>query len=283
MKTKPRFFLTLATLMLLLAFAAVGSAAKKVVAVMPIENVSGWGEQRVAQIMTEQLTDALYKSGRATVVERNQLGNALREIGFDMTGAVDPNTAVQAGRMIGAEYSLIGKVTMASVNVNHNAQLAVGFLGALGGAVANLAQGHVAVNIRLINNETGELVKSVDAEGHETGKTAEAALHNACKEAAQNFLEEIIGKFVGVIIDVEGDIVYIDAGSEQGVRKGETFEIVKEGRPIAKPDGTMIMKYLPIGKLKVVEVNTDHAICKITDHEGGLSIAKGAIVRRIKK
>lgn len=271
------------------AFAAMPecSAAKKVVAVMPLENISGYGGRRVAEIMTEQLVDALYRSGRATVVERNQLSTALRESGFQMTGAVDPGQAIEIGRLTGAQYSLIGTVTMASASKNSTSDAIASTLGgALGGMVrstTNNIRAKVAVNIRTINNQTGEVIRVVSAEGSKTGKDVEMALFNACKEAADTFLEELLGRFVGVIIDVEGDTVYIDAGAANGVRNGETFEICREGKPIQKPDGGMIMKYIPAGKLKVVEVNDDYSICKITNHESGQVVANGFIVRRMKR
>lgn len=292
--------LVLSFFVLLLALVSFGMpralAAKKVVAVMPIENVSGYMEHRVAEIMGEQLTDALFRSGRVTVVERMQLANTLREIGFGMTGAVDQGAAAQAGRMMGAEYSLIGRVTMAGVRENPDARtlervggelFGRGGLGNIfgGGARSALGKyiGDVSVEIRIISNETGVINNVISASGSERANTPELAIHKACKEAAENFLKAMMPNAVGVIIDVEGDTVYIDAGSDQGVKKGDVFEIAKEGRPIQKPDGGMIMKYITIGKLKVIEVNADHSICKVTEHDGALSITNGAVVRRIKK
>lgn len=266
-------------------------AAKKVIAVMPIENISGYGGQRVAEIMTEQLVDALYRSGRVTVVERNQLSNALRETGFQTTGAVDPGRAIEFGRMTGAQYSLIGTVTMATISNNATSDVFTSMAGGLFGgqvggmvnASANQVRAKVAINIRMVNNETGEVLRVVSAEGSETGKDAEGALYNSCKEAADNFLKEIQDRFVGVVLDVEGDTVYIYAGAENGVKSGEILEICREGKPIQKPDGGMIMKYISVGKLKVVEVNSDYSVCKITDHTSEFPVTKGCIVRRIKK
>ena len=57
-------------------------AAKKIVAVMPLENVSGYSEEKVAEIMTEQLLVAIHSSGNFTVVERAQMGTVLREQGI---------------------------------------------------------------------------------------------------------------------------------------------------------------------------------------------------------
>ena len=98
------------------------AAARKSVAVMPLENISGYTEQQVAEIMTEQLIVAIHTSGAYTVVERTQLGTVIKEQGFQNI-AVDPATAVKLGKLIGADYSILGKVTMALVENNITADV----------------------------------------------------------------------------------------------------------------------------------------------------------------
>ncbi len=274
-RNKTRYMAMLITFLLTLTFATVGLAAKKVVAVMPIQTINS-KLQPIARIMGEQLASALFRSGRATVIERNQLQHALKEAGFGMTGAVDQNTAVKTGKMLGAGYSLIGTLTRADTNSNPIPGLILGKFSGL----ANNVQAHIGANLRVINNETGELIRVVDVEGHETGKTVDDAVQNACKEAADKFLEEMLGSFVGVIVDVEGNRVYIDAGSAQGVRKGEKLEIAREGQPITLPNGKMIMKYKTLGLMKVVELHEDYAICEV--YEGSITSAQGAVARRKK-
>ena len=87
-------------------------AAKKTIAVMPLENVSGYSDQRVAEIMTEQLLVAIHSSGGYTVVERAQMNQVIKEQGFQNI-MTDPNKATELGKLSGADYSLVGKVTMA--------------------------------------------------------------------------------------------------------------------------------------------------------------------------
>lgn len=276
MQKKSRFMVMFITVLLILSMVTVCSAAKKVVAVMPIQSINS-KLQPIAHILEEQLASALFRSGRVTVIERNQLQHALKEAGFGMTGAVDQNTAVKTGKMLGAGYSLIGTLTRADSNSNPLPGLLLGNLAGL----ANNVQAHIGASLRVINNETGELVRVVDVEGHETGKTVDDAVQSACKEAANKFLEELLGSFVGAIVDVDGNRVYIDAGSSQGVRKGEKLEIAREGQPITLPNGKMIMKYVTLGQMKVVELHEDYAICEV--YEGSISSAQGAVARRIKK
>ena len=113
-------FVALPGALMILCTLSYCSAARKIVAVMPLENVSGYSEEKVAEIMTEQLIVAIHSSGGYTVVERPQMGAVLREQGFQNI-AVDPSQAVELGKLSGADYTMVGKVTMALVEANPTA------------------------------------------------------------------------------------------------------------------------------------------------------------------
>ena len=112
-----KFFGAFVIMLIMFGVSISAEASKKVIAVMPLENISGSGTQNIAEAMTEQLTVALQNSGRYTVVERLQMGAILREQGFQNI-SVDPAQAVEIGKLMGADYSLIGKVTMTSTKDN---------------------------------------------------------------------------------------------------------------------------------------------------------------------
>ena len=57
-------------------------AAKKTVAIMPLECASNINKGSVADVMTEQLLIAVKESGIYSVVERNQLDSVMKEQGF---------------------------------------------------------------------------------------------------------------------------------------------------------------------------------------------------------
>ena len=249
-------------------------AAKKTVAVMPLENVSGYTQANVAQIMAEELTVAIQNSGRYSVIERSQMGTILKEQGFQSLTSSDP---VEVGKLSGANYSVIGKVTMATVVNNPNRSL-LGGTGLEG--FVNAVKGKVAVDIRFVNNETGEIVFAKSFEGSESGGNIDASLHNACKEAAENFLKELNANFSGRVADISGEEIYIDQGAESGLRKGDTLLIVRETEPIIIGEKIVGMKTIQIGKAKVTEVNAEYSVCKISKVEKGISIKKGDVVKR---
>ena len=56
-----------------------------------------------AQGLTEMMVAELLKSGRFVVVERQAIADVLAEQDLQYSGAVNPETAVQAGRVVGAQ------------------------------------------------------------------------------------------------------------------------------------------------------------------------------------
>lgn len=262
-------------------------AAKKTIAVMPLENVSGYSDQRVAEIMTEQLLVAIHSSGNYTVVERTQMGTVLKEQGFQNI-AGDPNSASEPGKLAGADYTLVGKVTMTVVDQNTTSKTVSTITRALkldnleraAGKFVHPFKSKVHLDIRFVDNTTGEVIIAKTIEGATSGATQVEALNAACKEAAENFLRELdtVNPFRARIAEISGDDIYIDCGSLNGVRRGEVLVVAREGDPIVVNGKIVAVKQTNVGKIKVVEVNPEYAVCK----REGLSndIRKGDVVKR---
>ena len=262
-------------------------AAKKSIAVMPLENVSGYSEEKVAEIMTEQLIVAIYSAGTYTVVERTQLGAILREQGFQNI-AVDPSRAVELGKLSGADYTLVGKVTMAVVETNPTATAVATIGSALGleGISATASnfihkfKGRIGLEYRLVDNTTGEIITAKAIEGNKSGSSVTTAFNNACKNAAENFLRELdsVNPFRARIAEISGANIYIDRGEESGLKVGDILIVARETSPIIVNGKIVDMRQSEVGKIKVVEVHADYAICKT---EGFMSnVSKGDVVKR---
>ena len=260
-------------------------AAKKTIAVMPLENVSGYSDQRVAELMTEQLLVAIHSSGSYTVVERTQMGTVIKEQGFQNL-MTDPNKATELGKLAGSDYTLVGKVTMAVVGDNPAAKTASALGNAFGlGQIGQMADGfvkkfksRVQLEVRFVDVQTGEIIIAKTLEGTKTGTTQLEALNAACQNAAENFLKELdsVNPFRARIAEISGEDVYIDRGSLDGLRKGETLIVAREGAPIVVNGKIVAVKQTEVGKIKVVEVNSDYAVCKKQSGE----IHKGDVVKR---
>lgn len=268
-------------------------AARKVVAVMPLENVYGYNTENVAEIMTEEIMVALQNSGKYSVVERAQMATILREQGFQNIAA-DPTTAVKIGKLIGANYSLIGKVTLVALERNPTSDIVGGILGRisqdirydtgidLGAAqgFVNGLKGKIIVDVRFVNNETGELVFAKSFTGSKSGQTPETAIYGACRAAAKNFQKEITANLMGRVADISGNEIYIDQGADSGLQTGDTLLIVRETSPIIVNEKVVGMKTTPVGKATVTEVNEDYSVCKVVSTEKNLTVRQGDIVKR---
>lgn len=274
-------------------YALEGEAAQKKVAVMPFQNVSGSGNRRIAEIMTDQVTVALANSGTYTVLERTQLAHVIKEINFQWSGMVDPNQAIEFGKMSGTDYTIVGKVLMANVmqNSSQNLYNNLGnyfgrnkYLGGNRNPLKNFVPryiGKVTLDIRFIDNTTGQLVFAKVVEGSRSGNDRATCLDAACQEAARNVLIEVqsINPFTGTVLDSINGKVYIDKGFDSGIRKDEVLIVFREGRPIKDTNGQIIaVDVTEVGKIKVVEVNSNHSICKVVS--GGEYIRRNAKVKR---
>ena len=260
-------------------------AAKKTIAVMPLQNISGYSDQRVAEIMTEQLLVAIHSSGGYTVLERTQMDTVIKEQGFQNI-MTDPNKATEMGKLSGADYTLLGKVTMTVVGNNPTASTVSQLKDRFGlGQIGNMADGfikkfksRVQVEVRFVDNKTGEIIIAKTIEGGKTGTTQIEALNSACKDAAENFLKELdtVNPFRARIAEISDEDIYIDHGSLDGLRKGEILVVAREGAPIVVNGKVVAVKQTVVGKIKVIEVNADYAVCKKESGE----IHKGDIVKR---
>ena len=294
MQNSKNFLMPVLAFCLIFCMTVSAEAAKKVVAVMPFENVYGYNTENVAEIMTEEIMIALQNSGRYAVVERDQMAKILQEQGFQNIAA-DPNTAVELGKLTGANYSLIGKVTLAALEKNPTKRIIEGIfdnisrssgynsgidLRSTAGGFVNGLKGRVTIDIRFVDNETGELVFAKSFSGTKSGSTPEAALYSSCKAAAAEFLKELTSNFMARVADISGTEIYIDQGTESGLIKDIELSVVRETSPIEVNGKIVGMKTIPVGKVKVIEVNSEYSICKIISTEKGKTIQKGDVVKR---
>jgi len=117
------------------------------VAILDFENNSGIAQyDGLGKAMSSMLIsdiEANVSPQRLQLVERSQIQKVLKEQNFQASGNVDKSTAVQAGKILGVAYLLIGDVYIL------NDQL--------------------IINARLINSETGDIIFSKKQEGKTIG------------------------------------------------------------------------------------------------------------------
>jgi len=123
MNRKPLVF-TLAALMC--ALFSPKPAAAQGLPIIPEENrpaIAFWdkapdekaaeGLKKISSVLSTLLTTEFQNQGeqQVTIVNRENLPEHLKEMAIALTGVVDPKTAAETGKMIGAKYSVIATIT----------------------------------------------------------------------------------------------------------------------------------------------------------------------------
>ncbi|HUP19181.1 MAG TPA: CsgG/HfaB family protein [Gemmatimonadota bacterium] len=209
-----------------------------------------------ARGLTEMLTTALVEAGRFVVLEREAIQQALGEQDFGQSGRVNPETAPWVGMTVGAQVLVTGDITeysyqKSSLGGNLSILRAVG-------ATGERLNAMVALDIRLIDAVTGEVVFSKRVEGDAsatgvaadvqigdqqvgTGFSAQTPLGQASREAIVDAVAAIVEglrdvPWSGRVVDVREGRVYVNAGSDSGITPGMRLEVFAQGDALIDPD-----------------------------------------------
>ncbi|MDR3230931.1 MAG: CsgG/HfaB family protein [Synergistaceae bacterium] len=158
MKTINRKFALCLMIFLLCAAAA---EAKPRLAVRTFDNKAQRGADAPASAITEMMTTELFNSGLFSLMEREKLDYVADEIRLGQSGLMDPDTAPEVGKVKGAQYSMTGAITL----YFYNASAGVVPIPGLGGVGAASNTAYVTLDIRVIDNSTGEIVYAAAEQG----------------------------------------------------------------------------------------------------------------------
>ncbi len=158
-----------------------GSAcAKPRLTVRAFEDRSEEGKAPAAAIMDMMVTE-LNKAGVFDLMERERLDFVADEINLGMSGLMDPSTAPKAGKVKGAQYSMTGAIT-----VYYYSEKGSGFVVPILGFATQAKTAYVMIDLRIIDNSTGQIVYS----GSELGQAKQVV-----KGAAAAYKGFFIGSY----------------------------------------------------------------------------------------
>jgi len=244
--------LTTALVMLVGSSLAEAQLMKRI-AVARFEDRSGSGWSNVGEGVSDMLVTALVKTGKFQVMERSDLDKVIAEQQLGESGVLTPETAPKAGKILGVEMIVVGSVSEFGVSER---EISGGIANIGGGVTRKVAR--AAVDLRLVNTTTGEIVAAETEDGTEstlgfggnyedinfsdvsTWNTTDVG--KACREAVDKCTDLISEKapsipWSGKILKVNGDgTVIIKPGSKAGVRTGDEFDVFRAGEEIKDPD-----------------------------------------------
>jgi curli biogenesis system outer membrane secretion channel CsgG len=129
-----------------------------------------WRE--IGEGMRDMLTTALFNSNRYIVLEREQLGEVLAEQDLGESGRVKKGTEAPIGEIYGAELLITASVT----EFEGSAKGVGGGTRILGVRVGGgVTKGHVAIDIRIIDTKTSQIVAATSVAGDSTSIGAEGS------------------------------------------------------------------------------------------------------------
>ena len=131
----------------------VSAEAKPRIAVQPFEFRSSNATPGVGTGMADMLTDALFNTGKFTVVERDRLGDITAEQDLGATGRFDQSTVAPTGKLEGAELLIRGSITSFERNCSGGSII-----------VASAKESCIGVNLRIVDVRTGRVVNATTVE-----------------------------------------------------------------------------------------------------------------------
>ncbi|MFP4081859.1 MAG: CsgG/HfaB family protein [Candidatus Aminicenantes bacterium] len=125
----------------------------------------GMSWPQIGDGMRDMLTTALFNSNRYIVLERDQLGAVLEEQDLATSGRIKEGTEAPTGEVYGAELI----VTAAVTEFEGGAKGVGGGTKVLGVKVGGgLKKAHIAMDIRIIDAKTSQIVAATSVEGEAT-------------------------------------------------------------------------------------------------------------------
>lgn len=266
---------------LLLLPLAVEAQERPRIAILQFQNnsTSRWGGDRLGAAATDELATQLVQTGEFSVVERERIQAIMAEQNLGMSGAVEPTTAAEIGKILGVQAMVLGSITKFVVDTKS---------GGIGPFSASFSEAETAVDVRVVSTESAEILMVAEGEG--TKRFGGAAYEDIDFErsfdqgAAQEALRPAIENAVGILVESKGDFqrmapqadaqvvgtregdIYLDRGSNFGVEAGQRFNVFRVVDEIRDADGNLLDRVTDqVGTVEVTRVLERSSIARVVE------------------
>lgn len=207
------------------------SAQKPILAVMEFDMAASYRAKRTLGTgLSDMLTNALVEDGSFRVVERKRINEILQEQDLGLGGVTDPSTSASIGRMIGANYLVMGTITEYKEKESGGAASAL-----LGSAIAGMKmyKSHIGFTVRIVNSSSGEILvsKSVDKKVSSVGVSSRGLWGAPSgsfyeSQSMQDAIEQALIETVGIIKNEVNKLPQAEVVTTQRLN---SVEVVAEG------------------------------------------------------
>lgn len=239
---------------------------------VPTTLVIPWWSRIETSFLHDALVASLVRSGALDVVERTRIDAILAEQKLTRDAFTDPANAARLGKLLGADYLVVGTLVDASVS---RGGAPIPYTGRSEQSV----DARVAFDFRVIGVETGVAIVAGRAEGNAAERSVETGDSRRLWEAAQeyaaaDFTAQVVDAVAPITVaSIDGDVLRLDGAAAERVDVGEAFEIYPARRRRAV-DGPPVV----VGRAEVTSVGEEGARARITERVG--EVRAGMTLRR---
>jgi hypothetical protein len=221
-------------------------------------------------LLHDELIAAFVHTGAVDVVERSRLDAILKEQGLTRDAITDPGEAARLGRMLGADYFLIGTLTAAELT---NGTEPVPYTRREERTLA----GRIDVSFRLVEVETSRVAVAASAQARDVERGPEDPdRHDAWRALASRVADDVARQVLDAvapitITKVDGNAVQLSRGAATGVYDGQRLQVLAlaERDPLGRGPA--------IGTVQVTGADPNTATGQVTEHSD--SIRSGMVCR----
>jgi len=171
----------------------------------------------------------------------------MQEKHLSLSGDIDPKTAIQFGKLLGVEYLVTGAVTELGAT-DRNAHVPGGLLRGLPSVNVRSQKMEAALDARAFSTSTGEIVWADTARD----ELSDSSVYVAGAGGGASDASGVVGK----IAKADGGTLYVNAGSEAGVKEGDEFQVYRVGEQIKDPDTGEVLgaNEVKVGRVRITSV-----------------------------
>lgn len=277
---------------------------KKRVAVLDLEFASTgltgagfslFGAGGPAKGISDLITNSLVKDGTYIVIERSKIQEILKEQNLGASGRIEPTTAAQIGRALGADLLILGTVNRFNLETNTSGGSFLGF-----GSATTRNAAEVKLAVRMVGTTTGEIIAAADGAGTEeqSGSSAivggfgsggsnttntDKLLSSASEKAVTQIvtqlaaaadrvaaLPSVLPNVTALVADVSGNSLTLNKGGRDGFKPGMVVSVERVTREIKDPATGRVLRRQTtrIGRLQLTEVDNTSAVGRVLSGRG---------------
>jgi curli biogenesis system outer membrane secretion channel CsgG len=258
--------------------------------------------------ITDLLITNLVKDGTFSVFERQALDKLMAEQNFSNSNRADPATAARLGKLAGVDAIIIGAITEFG-NETKNQNVGGGGGGwhgiGIGGIGHSNSKANVAINLRVVDVDTGEILAVADGTGQSSRSSTSllggggnwhgfgggnvdfgssnfqsTIIGEATKAAVDQLTANLIAdaskvtvrtiKVDGLVAAVDGGQIILNVGAKAGVKVGDQLQVLRVTKEIKDPSTGQVIRRLTttIGVVRATDVDDASSVCVAVSGSG---------------